>query len=225
MLLGNLDLKCGEDHEGSVSTDIFVDEDSLKISNIPYTINEEGVYQLLALLEDHGIEPVEAFEDWQESCMELSFHVAPLLSGVDATQGQLLEKAISTTVKCWEDDFGNNKLDPASSDWVDETYIEGIEETPLIRERFNIEVLLKIGTDDALSAYYWEFLKERVTIQEVWIADHYPSDGNIPLTVHFMSDGSAIVLNPLIGDEFYPTVRGFNEAYAEFDYDWNQVDA
>ncbi len=57
MLLGNLDLKCGEDHEGSVSTDIFVDEDSLKISSIPYTINEEGVYQLLALLEDHGIEP------------------------------------------------------------------------------------------------------------------------------------------------------------------------
>jgi hypothetical protein len=86
-------------------------------------------------------------------------------------------------------------------------------------------VLLKIGTDDALSAYEWEFLKERVTIQEVWIADHYPADGNIPLTVHFMSDGSAIVLNPLTGDEFYPTVRGFNEAYAEFDYDWNQVDA
>jgi len=67
--------------------------------------------------------------------------------------------------------------------------------------------------------------KGRVTIQEVWIADHYPSDGNIPLTVHFMSDGSAIVLNPLAGDEFYPTVESFDKAYAEFDYDWNQVDA
>ena len=64
-----------------------------------------------------------------------------------------------------------------------------------------------------------------ITVKETWIANYYPSQGNIPLTVNMMSDGSVIVLNPQTGNEFYPTVEDFDKAYAEFDYDWTQVNA
>ena len=160
MKITDIYLECGADDD-LVDTMMAIDKDNLLISldgKDIVSLSENGVQTIINFLLQYGIQPVEDFCDWDDSNSNLSFHIAPIIATEHIA---ILQKNIAETIEAWEEgDFGDEKLDSGESDWLDETLIEGLEETALIRERFNIEVLLKIGTTDSISAYEWGFLKE-----------------------------------------------------------------